>query len=42
MLKNEAELIVKLENDIGGHGKFRMSSAAGEVGLLWKWVQGTF
>ena len=35
-------MVIKLQNDIGGYGKFRLCSPAGEVGLLWKWMQGTF
>lgn len=42
ILCNEAGLWIKLENDVGGHGKFRICEERGETSLLWKWGQGKF
>ncbi len=42
VLNREAELWIKLENDVGGHGKFRICEESAETSLLWKWVTGKF
>ena len=44
IVKREADLWIKLENDVSGHGKFTIVSGydSNEIGILWKWVQGKF
>ena len=42
MLENHSDVVVKLENDVAGHGKFRVSTSGHEINLLWKWAQGKF
>lgn len=42
ILCKEAGLWIKLENDVGGHGKFRICEDRAETSLLWKWTQGKF
>lgn len=42
ILCKQANLWIKLENDVSGHGKFRICEDKSETSLLWKWTQGKF
>lgn len=42
ILNRSSDLWIRLENDVGGHGKFKISSDSSETSVLWKWGQGKF
>ena len=40
ILREEAELVIKLENDVGGFGKLKVLSGDKSENVLWKNVKG--
>jgi hypothetical protein len=36
VLEQEAELLLKLENDVGGHGKISIKGGKSQSSVLWK------